>query len=115
MITIASNDNNDIYLDTSGNVAMRRDLAACIQSCREVSQTLLGELPYAQSRGVAFFDVALVPNPPLGLYESQLRKQLMTVPGVIKVQSIAFNIDGPRLAYEAKIKTIYGEEIIRGV
>lgn len=115
MITTATNELNDIYLDGAGNLAMKKDLDACVQSCREVSQTLLGELPYAQSRGVAFFRVGLVEDPPLGLYEVQLRKQLLTVPNVEKVPSIAFKIEGNQLSYEARIKTSYGEEIVRGI
>ena len=114
MKTIATNDNNDIYLGPDGNLAMATDLQACVQSCEHASQTLLKELPYAQSRGIAFFDNGLSASPKLGLYEVQLRNILLTVPNVQKVLYVGFKMDGTELSYEAQIQTSFGVETVHG-
>lgn len=114
MKTFATNENNDWYIDPRGNLAIVTDLEAVTQSCEHASQVLLGELPYAQTRGIAFFDNGLTDSPKLGLYEVQLRRILLSVPNVIKVNYVGFKIEGNQLSYEAQIKTTYGTETVRG-
>lgn len=114
MKTIATNDSNDIFLGQDGNIAVLSDLQACVQSCEHASQTLLNELPYAQSRGIAFFDNGLSASPKLGLYEVQLRRILLTVPNVQKVLYVGFKLDNTDLSYEAQIQTSFGVETVRG-
>ena len=114
MITFATDGNNDWYIDTRGNLAVVTDLQAVTQSCEHASQVLLGELPYAQTRGIAFFDVGLTDSPKLGLYEVQLRRILLTVPNVTRVLYVGFKLEGTELSYEAQIQTTYGPETIRG-
>ncbi|HAW0896338.1 TPA: hypothetical protein JLK53_004055 [Escherichia coli] len=114
MRTFATNENGDIYLGPDGNLAIATDLRAVIQTCEHVSRTTLGELPYAQSRGIPFFDIALGATPDTGLYDMYLRKVLMTVPGVTGIGDVSIWVDGNELEYTAEIKTIYGTESASG-
>ena len=114
MKTLAVNDNIDIYLGDDGNLAMVSDLDAVLQGCEQEARIRLGELPYAQSQGIPFFESVFTDSPDLGLYEMYLRRQFARVDNVVKVQSIAFNIDGNTLAYEAIIITTFGPGVARG-
>lgn len=114
MKTLATNSNNDIFIDARGNLAVATGLQACTQSCEHASQVLLTELPYAQTRGIAFFDNGLTASPKLGLYEVQLRRMLLSVPNVEKVLSVGFQLDGTNLKYEAQIQTSFGVETVSG-
>lgn len=106
MKTLATNDLNDIYLGSDGNLAIASDLAACVMSCKRACMVNLGELPYAQTRGTPFFQ--LMESKDLSLLEMYLRRVLLTVPGVRSVQSIEFSIQGEEISYTARITTIYG-------
>lgn len=106
MRTFATNAANDIYLDSSGNLAIATDLEACVMSCRRACQVNLGELPYSQSRGAPFFKV--MEDKDLSLYEMYIRQMLLTVPGVTEVVQVAFSFEGEQLNYSATISTVYG-------
>jgi hypothetical protein len=114
MKTFATNDNYDIYLGRDGNLAMVTDLEAVKQTCEHVSRTILGELPYAQSRGIPFKQLSLDATSDTGLYDMYLRKVLMTVQGVTGVGNVSFQADGDNLKYSAEIKTIYETEKVSG-
>jgi len=47
---IGINSDNDIFLDTSGNLTMRSDLAAVVDACQTAAQSQLGEMVLAQNR-----------------------------------------------------------------
>lgn len=114
MRTFATNDNSDIYLGNDRNLAIATDLQAILQTCEHVSRTILGELPYAQSRGIPFFDIALGVTPDAGLYDMYLRKVLLTVSGVTGIGNINIWTDGDAMKYIAEVQTIYGAGVVSG-
>lgn len=114
MRTLATNDNFDIYQAADGNLAVVSGLQAVIQTCEHVARTKLTELPYAQSRGIPFFDIALGASPDAGLYDLYLRRALLSVPDVTGVGNISIQVSGDQLRYTAEIKTIYGTENASG-
>lgn len=114
MRTIAVNSNNDIYIDSSGNLAMVEGIDAILQQCEQAASIRLGELPYNQSKGIPFFDNVFTDSPDLALYDMYLRKQFNSVTGVVRVINIGFKQEGDVLSYEAVIETIYGSGETRG-
>ncbi|XAO54178.1 baseplate wedge protein [Yersinia phage vB_YenM_P744] len=114
MRSLATNSDNDIYFGADGNLAIIYDLPAVVQACEHASKVLLGELPYAQLRGIKFFDVGFTSSPDLGLYSSQLISILKTVPHVEEITSLTFKRTGTTLQYEATIVTEFGSEVISG-
>lgn len=114
MRTLAVNDNIDIYIGNDGNLAIASDIDAVMQGCEQEARIRLGELPYAQTQGIPFFESVFTESPDLGLYEMYLRRQFARVQNVVSVQSIAFNIDGDKLQYEAVIATTFGTGVARG-
>lgn len=114
MRTIAVNENNDIYIGTDGNLAIVDGLESVKQRCEQAARILKNELPYAQSKGIPFFETPLSASPNLGLYESYLRQQYLGVEDVTGIKYIRFKLDGNELQYEAGILSIYGEATISG-
>lgn len=113
MISISVNSDGDMYLAANGNIHTVRDLDAVIQLCTQASQVLLNELPYAQTRGIPFFEIALVESPDLSLYEVYIRKMLLSVKHVLRVDRVIFDLEGDRLKYEAHIVTEFGQGVVR--
>lgn len=114
MRALAVNENNDIYFGSNGHLAVATDLDAVIQGCEQSASILKGELPYAQSVGIPFFQTPFDSSPDLSLYEMYLRKQLLRVPNVIEIISLAFAIEDKEMKYEAIISSTFGEATIRG-
>lgn len=114
MRTLAVNENIDIYIGPDGNLAVADGIDAILQGCEQEARIRLGELPYAQSQGIPFFESVFTESPDLGLYDMYLRRQFARVEGVVGVQSIAFNLDGDQLQYEAVIVTTFGSGVARG-
>lgn len=114
MKTLATNGSNDIFLGHDGNLALISGINATLQTCEHVARTRLAELPYAQSRGIPFFDIALGSSPDMSLYDMYLRKVYLKSPGVTGVGNISFQLVGDELKYTAEIKTIYGTESASG-
>lgn len=112
MISLSIDDNSDLHLGLDGNIKVVRDLDAVVQLCTQASQVLLNELPYAQSRGIPFFDVALGSQLDLNLYEVYIRQMILGVKHVLSVDKITFNLDGVNLSYEANITTEFGKGVV---
>lgn len=113
MKTLAINSQHDLFRGPSGHLELKHDLAACVQLCTETTQVLLGELPFEQTKGIPFFDVALTDNPDLNAYAAYLRDSMVKVQGVISVDNIVFEQVDNQLRYLVSITTIYGKETFR--
>lgn len=114
MKTLAVNSNNDIYIGADGNLAIVDGLESVKQRCEQAARILRNELPYAQSKGIPFFETPFGDSGNLGLYESYLRQQYTSVQDVTGVKYIRFRFEGTELQYEAGILSIYGEATISG-
>lgn len=114
MRTIAVNADNDIYIGSDGNLAIVDGLESVKQRCEQAARILLNELPYAQTKGIPFFETPFGDVSKLGLYETYLRQQYLAVEDVTDVKYIRFNIEGTNLQYEAGILSTYGEATISG-
>lgn len=114
MKTLATNGDFDIHLGPDGNLAVVTELKAVIQTCEHVARTRQTELPYAQSRGIPFFEMALGSELDTSLYDLFLRKVYRSVPGVTGVGNINFTLEGDHLSYTAEIRTNYGMENASG-
>lgn len=114
MRTLAVNSNHDIYLGPDGNLAIAEGITAVLQQCEQAASIRLGELPYAQEKGIPFFDSVFTESPDLGLYDMYLRKQFLRVPEVTGVQQIGFKQEGDVLEYEAIINTTFGSGVASG-
>jgi hypothetical protein len=107
-ITLSVNDNNDIYLDSKGNIALVYDRDAVLQQCAQQAKTLLGEMIYQTDQGIPYFQAVWVGVPNLTLFTAYLRAALLSVSNVVDVVSLITSQDNNTLLYSAIIRTTYG-------
>lgn len=112
MISLSIDDNSDLHLGLDGNIKVVRDLDAVVQLCTQASQVLQNELPYAQTRGIPFFDIALGAPLDLNLYEVYLRRMILGISHVLSVDRVTFDLDGVNLSYEVNITTEFGKGVV---
>ncbi|WVR18087.1 baseplate wedge subunit [Burkholderia phage Bm1] len=108
MITISVDENNDIYLDASRNLAMASDKEALRQVCAQVSKAMRGEFLYAQNDGVNYRDFVWT-TAKIVSFEASLSSQLLQLPGVLDVTDFNVTRDGDLMVYTVNVHTVYGE------
>lgn len=114
--TVAVDQNNDIYLDSNGNLAIATGLTAVMQACQQAAQTLYGEMVLQIDQGIPYFQVVFVGTPNIAQFEAALRSAWLEVNGVTQVASVTIIQTGTNaveplntLGYTAVIDTIYGQ------
>lgn len=112
--TLTLNSNNDLALDSSGNLTMLSGLAAIVAACDTATQTQLGECVLETGIGLPNFSTIWVGTPDYALWQSYLQNTLLAVPGVTQVKSIDLTAINNILKYVAQIETIFGPQTIKG-
>ncbi len=107
MKSLATNKQNDLYLDTDGMLAITHDLKAIKQNCQHAMQTQLGEMVFALDRGMPTMDVVWH-NTNLVQCEAYARQTLRAIAGVLEVTAFTANLKDGVLRYHATIQTIFG-------
>lgn len=113
MLTLAVNEQNDLYLDSSGNLVLLSDLDAIIQVIEQAVKTMLGECVLQIDRGMPNFETVWSGSPNVLQFNDSLQTVIQGVPGVIEVMYIQNTLEANTLGYQAVIKTIYGEGAIQ--
>lgn len=111
MTSIATNANNDIYLDANGNLAMVTGLDAVVQDCEHVMKAQLGEMPLALDEGVPTLTTIWASWKP-AQFEAYARAMLLSVPGVVAVTAFTLTRAAGVASYVAEIQTIYSEQAV---
>lgn len=107
MISIAVDDNFDIFMDSTRSLAMVRDKEACQQDCLLASQMLLGEFPYDTTQGVSYLEDLFQNKNPYA-FEESMKQNLLTVPETTGVSDFRILQIGDQLQYTATIETTFG-------
>lgn len=106
--TFAANANNDIFIAPNGNLSVLSGLAAVTAACASSSKAQLGEMILSILQGIPNFQTVWVGSPNIALWESYIRKALLTVDGVIEVTSLTAEASNGRLSYTAEILSSFG-------
>lgn len=106
--TIAADAQNDLIVDATGSLSVPTGLAAVASICRAAMQAQLGEMVFAQDRGMPTLETAWNRYNPAA-FEAAGRRVLLAVPDVTGVDLFEVSREGERLRYTAVIRTIYGE------
>lgn len=118
MKTIAINSNNDIYIDSSNNLAIKTDINAMGDILINKSQLNQGELLYDETKGIDFMGTIFNSPSNIDLYQSQLTDLIENSDEVIKLYSFETQITNtPKtqtLNYTAEILTEYGNITLYG-
>lgn len=111
MITLQTNDNNDIFMDVSGNLAIAGGDLAAMQTVRHAVLTNKGELPLDQQAGVAYFDTVFCDTPNLESFRQNVQQVAEKVQGVQSVQDFELQNQNGILRYQMQVTLTNGSEV----
>lgn len=114
MKTVAINENNDIYLTPSGNLALKRDLEAMGDIFINKSQTVRGELQFNTEKGIDFLNTIFNSPSEPELFQAQLIEQIEDTDETQNVYSYTSNLKDGIYSYTADITTSYGNISLNG-
>jgi hypothetical protein len=114
MKTIGIDENNDIFLDNSNNLAIKTNLEAMGDIFVNKSQTILGELPYDQEKGIDFFNTIFSSPAYLDLYQNQLISQLEDTEETLKISNFTGTTKDNIFEYSLEAQTSYGKIVLNG-
>lgn len=115
MKAFKTDENNDLFLDGTHNIAMCEDIEAVAQVCSNVVKCQLGELQFDVERGVPYLETIFAEGgADVPIWKSYMIEALEKVDGVQSVSSFETEIVGDVLKYTAQIETIYGTATITG-
>ncbi len=108
------NENNDIYLDKNGNLAISVDLKAVSEIVAQKVKTKLGELIFNTASGIPYFETIWAGTPRALQFQSAIRQASLSLPEVTQVNNFTFTQTGDVFSYSMNIETIYGTAVING-
>lgn len=114
MKSIATDTDNDIYLDPAGNLAVAEGLEAARNIALCAARTNYKEIPLDTERGIPYLDVIFGEHPNIGLFMQFLVQELEQLEFVRGVSDFASRVEGSTLKYNITIETEYGETEING-
>ncbi|MBP5286390.1 MAG: hypothetical protein J6Z08_00650 [Elusimicrobiales bacterium] len=114
MRTMAVNSDNDIYLDSNGNLAISEGLEAAAQGALHAARTDYKEVPLDMQRGIPYLAVLLGERPNIGLFEQFLRQEVERLPYIKETGEFTANVKNGTMSYELEITTDFGETSING-
>ncbi|URG13023.1 hypothetical protein B2_30 [Stenotrophomonas phage B2] len=114
MKTIAVDENNDFYLDKSGNFPLLSDKNALEQTSRNYAATVYAEMIHQFDLGVPYDRTVFERFPNIPTFEVGLRRRLLELPNVASVVRLEVDFIGDVLSYSAILDTDFGEVPVNG-
>lgn len=112
--TLATDENNDLFVGQDAALATRSGLLAVLQTCEHAAKTQLAEMIYAVEDGIPNFTIAWNGAPNLAQYEAYMRRALLAVVDVLEISEFVIVAAGDVLSYRATIQTTYGVGVLNG-
>lgn len=114
MITISTNENNDIFLDSSGNIATSTDINALANVSKNKVLTTLGEPEYNQLDGIPYFETIFTDTPKIDLFQAAVIDTLESLDEVQRVTNFDYEQNNGVFSYSLIEKTTYGDIQLNG-
>ncbi len=114
MITIATNENNDIYTDASGNLAMLTDINALANVSKNVILQTYGEAEYNQESGIPYFKTIFTDTPKIDLLQAAQISTLENLEDVNRVSNYEYKQQNGVYSYSLTEHTTFGDIQING-
>lgn len=109
--SIATNANNDIYVDSGGNLALVVGIDAVKQDCEHALKAQFGEMFLTPIAGMPTLqDIWLNQN--LIKWEAVARQTLQNTNGVVRVISFNMSLQSDTFVYTTQILTIYSSTLL---
>ena len=114
MKTIATNSDNDIYIDSNGDFALLTDINALANISRNVVLTNLGEPEFNQQDGIPYFETVFTDTPKIDLLQAAQVATLERLENVNRVSNYEYNQENGIYSYSLIEHTTFGDIIING-
>lgn len=111
-VTFGVNEQNDIFINSSGNLDIQTGIEATAQACAQISKAQLGEIIYAAQEGIPNFQTIWNGVSNIVQWEAALRAALLSIEGVQNILNLTTSLQNNVLSYTAEILTIYGTTIV---
>jgi len=98
----------DLVLDSNGNIALAAPPYAVAQDVASAIRLFLGELWYDTSKGVPYWQQFLGYNPSISQIASALNAAALTVPGVVKANTVITSITAREVSGQVQFSTSDG-------
>lgn len=113
MRSFATDESNDLYL-LGRNLAISVDLQAVLNVAKHAAQAILGEMVFAKTQGMPYFETVWVGNASSAPFEAAFRDRIAAIEGVESIASLEVAQVGEVMQYRAEIVTVYGTGAING-
>lgn len=114
MITISTNENNDIFIDSTGNIATSEDIQALANVSKNKALTTLGEPEYNQLDGIPYFETIFTDTPKIDLFQAAMINSMESQEEVQRVSNFEYTVNNGVFSYSLIEKTTYGDITING-
>lgn len=109
--SIGTNANNDIYVDSSGNITIVTDVDAVKQDCEHALKAQFGEMFLTPIAGMPTLQ-DVWRNQNLIKWEAVARATLQNINGVVRVVSFVMSLQGDSFVYTTQILSIYSSTLL---
>lgn len=113
MRSFATDGNNDLFI-AGRDLAISINLQAVLNVAKHVAQSILGEMVFAKTEGMPYFETVWSGNPTSAAFEAAFRDRVARIPGVDTISSLEVAQVGDAMQYRAEIITIYGPGVLNG-
>lgn len=114
MITISTNENNDIFINPSGDIATSLDINALANVSKNKVLTTLGEPEYNQLAGIPYFETIFTDTPKIDLFQAAVIDALEGLENVQRVTNFEYTQNNGVFSYSLIEKTTYGDIQLNG-
>ena len=114
MKSFINDDQNDLMLDSQGNIAVGSDLEAYEQVLKNVLRLQQYEYPYDLERGINWLGYALGREANLQIWESQLLDTVKSQSFVQRIKDWRYDVEDNNLVFLLIVETDAGDITIKG-
>lgn len=114
MQTISINENNDIYIDASGNLALTVDINALADISKNKALTTLGEPQFNQQDGIPYFETIFTDTPKIDLFQAALINSIENTENIERVSNFNYTQNNGVFSYTLTEQTTFGEIQLNG-
>lgn len=114
MIGFITDDNNDIMLDSIGNLKMADGIEAYRQHIINIIRLQQYEYPYDLTRGINWLGNVLGQERNLIVWQTQFLERVSKIPFVKSIVDWAYSIDNRNLLFRLVVDTDYGRIEFKG-
>lgn len=114
MKTIATNSDNDIYIDSNGNLAMLKDINALANVSKNVILQTYGEAEYNQESGIPYFETIFTDTPKIDLLQAAQIAALENLEDVNRVSNYEYEQSEGVYSYSLIEHTTFGDIQLNG-